>query len=152
MTNVEDEISIENLINFLAKIPGLKDLSHSEMESLIAPIISITNYEPGQNIIRFGADGNTVLFIYKGQARVDIPMDAGENIQFVINSGEILGEMALVTREKRSADVFAVTGVMCLTIDIETFQTLMLNNWRVTKAVAGLIGERRIKRLTSIKN
>ncbi|MBF0380087.1 MAG: cyclic nucleotide-binding domain-containing protein [Magnetococcales bacterium] len=149
MTLIQEEITLENLVSFLATIPGFKDLSAEEMIEFVAPIISITTYEPGQTMIKRGTEGSTVLFLFKGRARVNVQLDPDDNINFFINEGEILGEMALVTKEKRSADVFAVTAVICLTIDIETFQTLMASNWKVTKAVAGLIGERRIKRLAS---
>jgi CRP-like cAMP-binding protein len=149
MNLIQEEITLENLVSFLATIPGLKDLSRKEMAEHVAPIISISTYEPGQTIIKCGAEGNTVLFLFHGSARVNIQVKQDDNINFVIHEGEILGEMALVTSEKRCADVFAVTTVICLSIDIETFQTLMTSNWRITKAVAGLIGDRRIRRLAS---
>ncbi len=138
MATINEDITLESLVNFLTKIPGLKDLPQKDIQNLIAPIISIANYEPGQNIIKRGTEGDTVLFLYKGRVRVEILVAKGEDIHFFIEEGEILGEMALVTKEKRSADVFAATGVICLSIDIETFQTLMTSNWRITKAVAGL--------------
>ncbi len=95
-------------------------------------------------IIERGTVGRSVFFIYKGRVRVDV----NEDIHFFIDEGELFGEMALVTKEKRSADVVSVSQVVCLTIDIETFQTVMANHWQITKAVASLIGGRRVERLS----
>jgi CRP-like cAMP-binding protein len=59
---------------------------------------------------------------------VDIPANGDEELHFFIEEGEIFGEMALISKEKRNADVIAVSEVVCLTIDVETFQIIMSNN------------------------
>jgi CRP-like cAMP-binding protein len=147
---MKSEITLTNLTNFLKNTPGFKNLDLQDMERLIAPIISIATYEPGQKIIERGEDGHTVFFLYRGRTRVDLRFAGQEDRHFFIEQGEIFGEMALVSREKRSADVVAVSEVICFTIDIETFQNLMSNYWRITKAVASLIGSRRIDRLAAV--
>ena len=146
---MHNEINLDDLISFLSKIAGFRGLSRQEMEMLIAPIVSIAVFEHGQTIIQRGTVGRSVFFLYKGRARVDISLPDGENKHFFIDEGELFGEMSLVSKEKRSADVVSVSQVVCLTIDIETFQTVMANHWQITKAVASLIGERRVERLSS---
>ncbi len=120
-----------------------------EVESLILPMLGITNFVPGQVIIKQGAIAHAVYFLYRGQAKVNIHFEKGEDVNFFIEEGEIFGEMALVSHEKRSATISAVSDVTCFTIDVETFQNIMTNNWRITQAVAMLIGNRRIERLTN---
>ncbi|MBF0194080.1 MAG: cyclic nucleotide-binding domain-containing protein [Magnetococcales bacterium] len=142
---MENEINLTDLVNFLSKISGFKGLSKKEMEELIAPIISIAVFEPGQYIIQRGTVGRSVYFLYSGRARVVI----NEDTHFFVSEGELFGEMSLVTKEKRSADVVSDTQAVCLTIDIETFQTVMANHWQITKAVASLIGDRRVERLAT---
>jgi monovalent cation:H+ antiporter, CPA1 family len=143
---MQKEIYLDDLIDFLSKISGFRDLPRQEMEELIAPLVSIAVYEPGQTIIKRGNVGRSVFFLYKGQARVELVNDGKH---FFIGEGELFGEMALVSNEKRSADVVAVTHTVCLTIDIETFQTVMINHWQITKAVASMIGERRVEWLST---
>lgn len=147
---MENEITLEDLVDFLAQVPGFGSLARQEMEELLAPIISIAIFEAGQVIIQRGSIGRSVFFLYKGQARVDIRVGGGEDKHFYIDEGEMFGEVALVSQEKRGADVVAVVRTICLTIDIETFQTVMTNHWHITKAVASLIGTRRVERLTSM--
>jgi CRP-like cAMP-binding protein len=142
---MKNEINLADLVSFLSKITGFKGLSSQEMEDLIAPIISIAVFEPGQYIIQRGTVGHAVYFLYKGRARVVVNKD----VSFFVEEGELFGEMALVSKEKRSADVVSVSQVTCLTIDIETFQSVMANHWQITKVVASLIGERRVERLTA---
>ncbi|MBF0359230.1 MAG: cyclic nucleotide-binding domain-containing protein [Magnetococcales bacterium] len=142
---MENEINLADLVDFLSKITGFKGLSRQEMENLIAPLISIAVFEPGQYIIQRGTVGHAVYFLYKGRAKVEI----NEDTSFFVEEGELFGEMALVSKDKRSADVISVSQVICLTIDIETFQSVMANHWQITKVVASLIGERRVERLAA---
>ena len=116
--------------------------------SLNGYVVSIARYEPGQLIIKQGDVGRSVFFLYKGDARADVHINSEQTLNFPVAEGEIFGEIALVSKERRSADVVAVSEVCCLTIDIETFQTIMTNNWKITKAVASLIGNRRIDQLS----
>ncbi|MBF0456207.1 MAG: cyclic nucleotide-binding domain-containing protein, partial [Magnetococcales bacterium] len=85
---MESDITLEDLIAFLARIPGFNDLSRQEMEELIAPIISVAHFEPGQIIIKRGSVGRTVFFLYDGRVRVDIPADGGgEERHFFLEEG-----------------------------------------------------------------
>jgi CRP-like cAMP-binding protein len=146
---MDDEIDLDDLVSFLSQVTGFQDLSKEEMVELIAPIVSIAHYEPGQFIIKTGNVGHNLFFLYKGEGRIDVVFPSGEKGHFPLEQGELFGEMALVSKEKRNADVVAVTPVICLTIDIETFQSVMVDHWQITKAVARLIGDRRVERLSA---
>jgi CRP-like cAMP-binding protein len=149
MSLIQEEITADNVVDFIGRVPGFKSLLRKEVESLILPMLGVVNFVPGQMIIRQGAVAHAVYFLYKGRAKVNIHFENGEDVNFVIEEGEIFGEMALVSHEKRSATISAESDVICLSIDVETFQNIMTNNWRITQAVAMLIGNRRIERLTS---
>ncbi|MBF0359165.1 MAG: cyclic nucleotide-binding domain-containing protein [Magnetococcales bacterium] len=149
MSLMDEEITAENVVGFICRVPGFKSLLHKEIESLILPMLGVVKFVPGQMIIKQGAVADAVFFLYKGQAKVNIHFENSEDVNFFIEEGEIFGEMALVSHEKRSATISAVSDVICFSIDVETFQNIMINNWRITQAVAMLIGNRRIERLTS---
>ncbi|MBF0448497.1 MAG: cyclic nucleotide-binding domain-containing protein [Magnetococcales bacterium] len=145
---MQDEITLEDLIVFLSKTEGFKDLSRQDVETLIAPVFSIATFEVGQIIIHAGKTGRNSYFLYRGRVRVDLKQEGQKSRHFFIEQGELFGEVALVSKEKRNADVVAATEVVCLAVEIETFQNVMANHWQIAKAVAKLIGERKIERLT----
>lgn len=138
---MEQSITAEELIYFLSKVKGFKEIPVEDLESFILPLISIRTYEAGQHIIKRGTVGTTLFILYEGQGRIDVPLP-DKVLHFDIKEGEIVGEMSLVSSHPTQADVVAERHSIFLTLDIETFQSLMVNLWRVTKAFAGLIGER----------
>ncbi|MEO5378043.1 MAG: cyclic nucleotide-binding domain-containing protein [Magnetococcus sp. DMHC-6] len=132
-------LDIQELIRFLATVPGFKELTDDELAHLIAPMIGIEFFDADQIIIRQGERGRTLFILFKGRVRVDV----GE-FHFFIDEGNMFGEMALVSSQRRGASVVAVTDCMCLTVDVETFQGLMTEYWRLTQAIASLVGQRLI--------
>ena len=136
------DITLNRLVSFLGDIEGFKELPADDLETLIAPMVSITSYEPGQMIIKQGTEGRSLFILYDGRIHIDLQNKQGKTIQFSLDKGAIVGEMSLVSNQLTGANVSAETTVTMLTLDIETFQELMVENWRVTKAFAGLIGQR----------
>jgi monovalent cation:H+ antiporter, CPA1 family len=145
---MQKEITLRERVLFLTHVPGFNNLTQDEITDYIAPIITLSEYEPGQTIVQRGTIGQTVYFLYSGRAKVELSLEQGKREQFSIEKGEIFGEMALVSKERRSADVIAMTEAIWLSINIETFHAIMMSHWRITKAVASLIGSRRISRFS----
>ncbi|MBF0428184.1 MAG: cyclic nucleotide-binding domain-containing protein [Magnetococcales bacterium] len=139
---MSSNLSLPQIIAFLSTVEGFCELPEQDLATLIAPLIGIETFERGQHIIQFGSVGTTLFVLYEGKARVDLPVGEGKMLHFSCDSGTLLGEMSLVSNKPRGADIVAETHVVVLTLDIETFQMLMSNDWRVTKAFASLIGRR----------
>ncbi len=134
--------SLSQIVDFLSQVEGFCELPNHDLASLIAPLIGIETFEYDQFIVQFGSMGSTLYVLYQGKVRVDVPIGEGKILSIPCEEGALLGEMSLVSNKPRGADVVAESHVIVLTLDIETFQMLMTNNWRVTKAFAGLIGRR----------
>jgi len=78
-------------------------------------------YKDGEVIIRQGDVGQTMYVIQEGQVEVLQEME-GRTVRLrTAAAGEILGEMAVIDRETRSATVRALGEVRVLTIDKKTF-------------------------------
>ncbi|MEO5329257.1 MAG: cyclic nucleotide-binding domain-containing protein [Magnetococcus sp. THC-1_WYH] len=147
-----DEVTFDDLRTFFSGIPGFKNISEQDLHDLVAPIVCIVTYEAGQKIIHIGDPGDTLFLLYRGRIKGEIPTKDGRKNQFFIGSGEIFGEMALVSQARRSADISAVERCLCLTIDIESFRSIMKNHWPIVQAVAGMIGERIIRHTIQFEN
>lgn len=135
-------ITAEALLDFLCQVDGFKEIPVEDLEAFIIPLISITTYEAGQKIIARGTVGTKVFVLYEGKARIEVQLSDEQILKFDVEKGDVVGEMSLVSSKPTRADVVAERHSIMLTLDVDTFQSLMVNLWRVTKAFAGLIGAR----------
>ena len=72
--------------------------------------------DPGDEIIRDGQVDSRIFILLTGKLEVK---KNGEGIAVIDKAGEIFGELAAVSDEKRSASVVAKTNTLCLVIDQE---------------------------------
>jgi len=78
-------------------------------------------YADGEVIMRQGDTGDTMFVIQEGQVEILQEKDGQEVRLRTAGTGEILGEMAIIDREARSATVRAVGEVRVLTVDKRVF-------------------------------
>ncbi|MBF0590245.1 MAG: cyclic nucleotide-binding domain-containing protein [Magnetococcales bacterium] len=140
--DTQADLTPQNLITFLSEVEGFDQLSKEELEVLILPMISVVDYVPGQLIIKHGTMGSNLFVIFQGTIRVVLGVINDKPLEVEQEKGCITGEMALISNAPRSADIYAANQVIALVLDIETFQTLMMQNARICKAFARLIGRR----------
>lgn len=82
-------------------------------------------WSAGETVIRQGEPGDAVLLLAEGRALVELhdgPGPARRIAAFV--PGDLVGEMALVLREPRSADVIAETDVVAYALSAEDFDAI----------------------------
>lgn len=78
-------------------------------------------YQDGEIIVRQGEVGQSMFVIQEGQVEVLQEREGKEVLLRTASAGEILGEMAIIDRETRSATVRALGEVRVLTVDKRTF-------------------------------
>ena len=79
------------------------------------------DYHTGDYIVHEGEIGDCMYVILSGQAEVMRSTD-GTNIRLaVLGKGDIVGEMAIFQKEKRSASVRALTDMRVMTVDRKIF-------------------------------
>lgn|GEM_PF-714692 len=97
---------------------SLKDISHY-LRKVSFPMDSI--------IFKQGDKGTFVLFIVKGNVEVyvDLPgMSHGKQLQ-ILGPGTVVGEMALIDGNPRSANLKALNDVVCLTMTRKLYLQLL---------------------------
>lgn len=137
---MQQNIKLHELIAFLGSVPGFGQMPKNILEQFIAPIILISTYDPGQTILQRGSAGTSLFILYQG--RVGVRLNPNQEEMIYVDAGNLFGEMALVSNKPRMADVVAATPVTVLVLDVETFRSVMMREWRVAKAFANLIGGR----------
>ena len=75
----------------------------------------------GENIIQEGEEGDCLYVLIEGEARITLK---GRELG-MIQAGEIIGEMALLKSEKRSATVTAATPCRLALINQASFSALL---------------------------
>lgn len=78
-------------------------------------------YKGGDCIVRQGQSGDSMYVVQRGQVEVVLSRPDGEIVLDVLEPGDVFGEMALFTKEPRSATVRSRGAARVLTVDKPTF-------------------------------
>jgi CPA2 family monovalent cation:H+ antiporter-2 len=103
----------------MGKFPMFGDLDDGQRAELLS-LFKPSSAAPGQRVIRAGDEGNEMYFISSGAVEVSIH---GRRIP--LGPGDVFGEMALITGERRTADVTAIDYCLFLTISKEDFESFI---------------------------
>ncbi len=95
----------------------------------------------GDVLFRRGDPGNAAYTVLSGRLRV-VDDTVGERALNEIGAGEILGEMALLSAERRSATVFAVRDSLLARLPAAAFHRLIERQPAVLRRISALLSER----------
>jgi signal transduction histidine kinase len=121
-------------LNDLRKSPLFQGLSDNELQQLMdhAKPVSL---RAGEVLIKQGDPGDSAFVVMKGE--FEITKQSGQSVIKidVRNPGDVLGEMALLSRATRSATVTSVTDSEALCISQEAFENLLTSSSTAALAV-----------------
>jgi len=102
-------------------------------------------YSRGEAVLRSGAAGDSMFVIHSGSVSVRLPDDSERGWDEVaeLGAGSVVGEMALLTGETRTADVVATTDVVAVEIGKELLQPILHANPDLADAISEKVIERR---------
>lgn len=120
----------------VAKVPFFADLDGGrikEVAKLLKPRLAV----PGERIVRKGKTGNAMYFISTGVVEIKT-----EPEPIRLGGGDFFGEIALLTRQPRSADVVAVSYCELLVLYERDFHKLLDAHPRLRETVTRTARER----------
>ena len=133
---------MEHIEKFLAELPLFKKFSLTELKKLIGKS-HVKTFAPQEVIIHFGQSGRFLGIVLDGEAEAVITSKAGDRIRLgLLERGDFLGEMSLLTGEPTSADVIALKKCNLFLIPQQTFSTIVAVNPEAVKVMAKTITER----------
>ena len=112
-------LDTRELVSRLEMFKGLDGRHLEGVRKLLRPRFTV----PGELIVRKGERGDAVFFIASGAAEVQFP-----DRRIRLGTGEVFGEMALLTGEPRQADVRALTYCRLLVLRKTDFDRFMSDN------------------------
>jgi hypothetical protein len=99
-------------------------------------------YAPGAPLVTQGDAGDGLLVLIEGTAHAWLRDQNGSHHIGSFAPGDVVGEMALVTREPRSADVIADAPVRALLVPTAVFDRLAARHLELAMVLTQLVAER----------
>jgi len=124
-------------IELIRKVPLFSKLSKSGLQE-VASIADEMDFPEGKDLIREGERGREFLVILEGSADVS---QGGKRIR-QLAKGDFLGEIALVTKQPRTATVTTTSAVRALVITDRDFARLLRDSPEIGQGVLEALGER----------
>jgi signal transduction histidine kinase len=121
-------------LNDLRKSPLFEGLSDEELQRLM-DMAKPVSLKAGDILIRQGETGDAAYVVIKGE--FEVQKQSGQSMIKidVRNPGDVVGEMALLSRASRTATVIAKTDGEALRIPSEAFEALLESSSTATMAV-----------------
>jgi CRP-like cAMP-binding protein len=101
-------------------------------------------FKRGERLIAQGGPGDALWLLVEGAAQVTISRGDGEPDQVIgfARAGEVLGEMALITGERRAASVHAETDGSALVLSARDFDAMARADREVAIVLTNLVADR----------
>ena len=111
-------LDLRELVSRVPLFSGLEADRLAEIANLLKPQLAL----PGETVVRKGDKGDAMFFIASGAVEVLVP---GLPEPVKLGTGDVFGEMALLTRQRRNADVRALGYCQLLVLDEKDFRRLV---------------------------
>lgn len=130
----QHQIEIHKLIQTFPLFAGVDEHSLEELLLLFKP----SSASPGDRVVRKGERGDAMYFIAAGAVEVKL-----DDRSIRLEAGSFFGEMALLSGERRIADVVAVDFCEFLVLKSRDFNRFVAKHPELKEAVSTMASQRR---------
>jgi len=130
-------LSSDGKIKLIRKVPLFARLSKKGLQD-VAKIADEIDFRTGKVLTMEGARGHEFVVILEGAAEV---RKNGRRIN-TLGNGDFLGEIALVTKQPRTATVTTTKPTRALVITDRDFLSLLKRSPEVSQGIVQAMGER----------
>jgi predicted acylesterase/phospholipase RssA/CRP-like cAMP-binding protein len=131
------EASVEDSV----LLAGLGDEARADVLARLEPLL----LPGGEVLTREGDEADALYLVLGGRLEVSIDRDGEKVLIGHIGRGELVGEMALVTRELRTATVRALRDTQLLRLGAPAFADIVAAHPEALRAVSGTIVARHVE-------
>ena len=119
-----------------------------EEHNFLAAGLRRAPFARGEVMTHQGADAHWLYLIVRGTVSVRVAVDQAHETEVnQLSTGNFFGELSLMTGEKRSATVVALTDVVCFRLDRTVFEVVIRRRPQLAEEVAGILAQRRMQLL-----
>ena len=115
---------------------------NEEILALLQRNMTETLFAPGEVLMRQGDPGTSLMVVAEGEAEVSIEKDGTRRVLKRVGAGEVLGEMALLTKEPRMATITAMTSGRALVLAADRFEEIAAGDPRISTLLTLLLASR----------
>ncbi len=126
-------LDIHELIRRFPLFAALNEQQVTEMADLMKPVFTL----PGEVLIHQGDEGDAAYFISSGAVEVR----AGDR-EIRLGTGDVFGELALLTSGPRTADVISIAYCSLLRLEARDFNTFIAANPDVAAHIEAVASKR----------
>ena len=126
------------ILHRLARVDVLSPLSRAEHDA-IAQAARVHVFSRGETILSHGAEGESMFIVHEGA--VSVRVDDAEVAR--LQPGDFFGEMALLTGERRAADIIALSDVVAVEIAKDALEPVLHDHPELAAAISAKVAERR---------
>ncbi|MGZ4213369.1 MAG: Npt1/Npt2 family nucleotide transporter [Actinomycetota bacterium] len=137
MTKTLTTLTTMERVMFLRKVPLFAELPPQDLEP-IAAIAEEYSFADGEMVAEQGAPGDSMHIIVTGEVEVD----ADGRPLAMRRSGDVIGEMAIITSHPRMATLVAHGSVRVLSIGRRAFESILRERPETSLAVMRVLCER----------
>jgi small-conductance mechanosensitive channel/CRP-like cAMP-binding protein len=136
-----------DVVGHLEGIDLFSVLNDEERQTL-ASRIEVKYYGKGETIIQAGEEGDSMFIVDRGRVSVRLGGSRNPTETIELGDGSVFGEMALLTGEKRIADVVSLTDVIAFEIDRDSLLPILGENRELANGLSERIVRRRQEKVT----
>lgn len=119
------------------------DLLTASQKIALLDLGSIRVYSPSQILMREGNPGDVVIVILRGLAKVVVVSEGGKEVLLGFRgSGDLIGEMAVLSSRSRSATVIAATELQGCVIRAASFVSHLERSPQVANRVSDIMADK----------
>lgn len=120
MTDTGFIVDNQETVQYLKKIPALECFSQRDLETFMR-FSEVRNYKENELIIEENSLDDRVFYLITGKAKV---MKNGRELIILRRTGDVFGEIGVVTGIARSASVYASGPTTCLVLKTAEIENL----------------------------
>lgn len=132
---------MENIGNYVRQSELFSGIGKDAL-ARVAARFRIVNFKDGEVLCEEGDVGDKMFIITGGKVSIQKNMGWGQRVLRVLVEGEVVGEMSLITGERRTATVVAEGDTTCLELSLDVFQELLNSEPHFAQQVAIILTER----------
>lgn len=124
-----------------SRLKPLESLNE-EILALLQRGMTVQEFKPDEILMKQGDPGTFLMVVQAGEAEVSIEKDGLRCVLKCVGPGEVLGEMALLTKEPRMATIRALTSGRAWVLSAERFDELAAADPRISTLLTLLLASR----------